>query len=195
MKDVRVKLTENEKIAQQMLDTNKDTLMFNMSEGNINELIQKEKANKFNDEVDKYVDKLDKHQEFLTKYAESFKESMGTVEIKPLFNRILIKPFEHNPFQRMKIENGIILDTGGLTPEHFNTDTGEIEEDKLDVFTAIVVDAGVECKYIKEGDVVYYRRGSCVPVPFFKQGLMCIAETQILAAVNEELTKRFNEHE
>ena len=32
-----------------------------------------------------------------------------------------------------------------------------------------------------------------MPVPFFKQGLMCIAETQVIAVVNEGLEARFAE--
>lgn len=190
----RVKLTESEKIAQQVVNTNNEFAHFNMQENDINKLFADEKKRKFNDTVDKYVERLDKHQEFLTQYAESFKENMGTIEIKPLFNRVLIKPFSHNPFQRMKVENGIITDIGGFAPEHFNTDTGEIEEDKLGIITGVVIDAGSECKYLKEGDVVYFRNGVQVPVPFFKQGLFSIDEKCVLAVVAEGLTQRFNDN-
>lgn len=193
MKDVRVIKTENEKIVNNVLGTDNDYVSFNMNEQNITDMLNKEKKSKFNQQVDDYVEKLDKHQEFLTQYAESFKDNIGTVEIKALFNRILIKPFSHNPFQRIKVENGIITDLGGMAPEHFNTDTGEMEEDKLDVLTGVVIDAGSECKYVKEGDVVFYRYGAAIPVPFFKQGLRQIAETNVLAVVNENLTQRFNE--
>ena len=192
MKNVRLNLTEDEKIVSNLLGTDNEYVRFNMGEDSIESAIQKEKQIKFNDQVNEYVEKLDKHQEFLTQYAESFKDNMGTIEIKPLFNRILVKPFTQNPFQRIKIENGIITDLGGMAPEHFNTDTGEMEEDKLDVLTGVVVDAGSECKYVREGDVVFYRYGAALPVPFFKQGLRQIAETNVLAVVNENLTQRFN---
>jgi hypothetical protein len=188
----RLKLTEQEKMAQTVLGTDNEHVNFNMSEGNIEEVFEKEHKRKFNDEVDKYVDKLDKHQELLNEYAESFKDNIGTIEIKPLFSRVLIKPFKHNPFQRIKIENGIIVDTGGLTPEHFNTDTGEIEEDKQDIVVGVVVDAGTKCEYLKESDVVFYRQPAAIPVPFFKQGLYCVSENQIIAVVNEGLTERFS---
>ena len=52
MKDVRLGLTENERIAQNIVGLNTDSLNFNMSEGNIGDIIQREKQNKFNGMVD-----------------------------------------------------------------------------------------------------------------------------------------------
>jgi hypothetical protein len=49
------------------------------------------------------------------------------------------------------------------------------------------------CKFVKEGDVVYYRRVSGVPIPFFRQGLEVVAEQQIQVVINENLKKRFAE--
>ena len=45
---------------------------------------------------------------------------------------------------------------------------------------------------IKEGDVIFYRIDTAVPVPFFKQGFVSLAESQIIAVVNEGLQDRFN---
>lgn len=191
MKD-RIKTIENEKIANSMKDLNSEYTNIAMNESNIDKVFENEQKEKFNSAVDEYVNKLNKHEQFLNEYSEQFKESFGTVEIKSLFNRIIIKPFEHNPFQQIKVENGIVTDFGGLTPEHFNTDTGEMEEDQADVITGVVIDAGSECKYIREGDVVFYRYGAAIPVPFFKQGLRCVPENQIIAVVNEGLNERFN---
>lgn len=195
MKDVRLNLTQDEKVAQELLGTDKEYTMLSMNEDNdIHNIIRKEQTNKFNNQVDEYVEKLDKHQELLTKYAESFSEGIGEMEIMPLYRRILVKPFPVNPFQRMKMENGIITDLGGLTPEHFSQETGEMEEDQQVIFVGTVIEAGPECKYIRQGDVIFYNKNCALPVPFFKQGLWCFGEDQVIAVVNSGLTERFNKN-
>ena len=190
----RLKTTENERIAQAITGLETNGVNFNMSEGNVDNLIAKEKANKFNQEVDAYADKFSKHVEELTKAQEILAEDIANVEIKPMFARVIFVPFENNPFQRIKQSaSGIIIDTGGLTPEHFNTDKGEIEEDKPDIMTGVVQEVGPEIEYIREGDVIFYREPTAIPIPFYKQGFWSISESQILAVVNEGLDARFKE--
>ena len=143
-KNVRLNLTEDEKLAQQVIGLNNDYLNFNMAEGTIDEIIQREKVSKFNQEVDKYVDKFSEHVENLKKTQEILAEDITNVE--------------KNPFQRIQqTKSGIIVDTGGMTPEHFNTDKGISEEDKPDIVTGVVQEVGPEVKYIKPGDVIFYR--------------------------------------
>lgn len=193
-KNVRLNLTEDEKIAQNMLGLNKEYANFNMSEGNIEDIIKREKVSKFNQEVDDYVNKFSSHVEKLKETQEIFAEDITNVEIKPMFSRIIFVPFENNPFQRIQqSESGLIIDTGGLTPEHFNTDKGEIEEDKPDIITGVVQEVGPEVKYIRPGDVIFYREPTAIPVPFYKQHFWSIAENQVIAIVNMGLENRFNE--
>ena len=189
---VRLNLTNSEKIAQSLTGIESDAIRMNMAE-DIDTIIEREKKNTFNEQVDKYVERFDKHSELLKQYAESFNENMGTIEIKPLHSRILVKPFEHNPFQKItQTESGIIIDTGGFAPEVKNSDTGEMEEAKQFIITGTVVDCGPEVKYLEPGDVVFFRRDTILPVPFFKQGLACLNENQVIATVNEGLSERFN---
>lgn len=194
-KNVRLNLTENEKIAQSIVGLESDGIRVNMSNNkSIDEMIEREKAAKFNDQVDEYIEKFDKHANLLKEYAESFNENMNTIEIKPMFSRILVKPFEQNPFQKIKrSDSGLIIDMGGMTPQYKSTDTGEWEEEKQFIITGTVVDCGPDVKYLSQGDVVFYRVDTSVPVPFFRQGLVSLAENQIIAVVNEGLTDRFNE--
>ena len=190
----RLKTTENERIAQAITGLETNGINFNMSEGNVDKLIAKEKANKFNQEVDAYADRFSKHVEELTKAQEILAEDIANVEIKPMFARVIFVPFENNPFQRIKQSaSGIIIDTGGLTPEHFNTDKGEIEEDKPNIMTGVVQEVGPEIEYIREGDVIFYREPTAIPIPFYKQGFWSVSESQILAVVNEGLDARFKE--
>ena len=189
----RMFMTESEKMAQNIL---KDTgVNFNMSEGKIEDILQREKSKKFNEQVDKYAEELEQHVTNLQDVAENLGVNMESIEIKPMFNRILIKPFSQNPFQRIVIDekSKLIVDTGGLAPEHFNQDNGKQEKDEQYIIVGAVQEVGPEVKYLIPGDVVMYRKETAMPVPFYKQGFMCLAENQIIAVINEGLEKRFKD--
>lgn len=191
MDNVRLKLTENEKLAQQLVGINGTN--FNMSEGSIDKVIEKERSYKFNEELNKIAEKFEASKEQLEKNAEAFGDNIANIEIKPMFSRILIKPLAQNPFQRVKVSNGIIVDAGISTPHaELNPNTGKYEEQKEFIKTGAVQEVGPEVKYIKPGDVVFYRVDTVVPVPFFKQGMVSLAENQVIAIVNEGLEERFN---
>ena len=185
----RIIMTQEEKMAQDILGT--DGVSFNMAENKIEDLFEKEKAREFNDKVEQYTDRLEKHVNGLKEVSENL-GNIENIEIKPMFNRILITPFKQNPFQRIKIENGLVTDLGGLAPQYKSMDTGRIEEMEQMIITGAVQEVGPEVKYIVPGDVVMYRKETAMPVPFFKQGLMCIAETQVISVINEGLEDRFS---
>lgn len=193
MKDVRLYSTENEKIARELLGTDSNFTSVNMKENSLDSLIKKEKARKFNSEVEKYNEKLEQNNKDFEESQDKIEYDISKAEIKPMFSRILIQPFKVNPFQKMKIENGLIIDTGGYTPHtQLNEQTGRYEEQKQFIVTGCVIEVGPEVKYLKEGDVIFYRVDTAVPVPFFKQGFISLAENQIIAVVNEGLQDRFN---
>ena len=193
MKDVRLYSTENEKIAKELLGTDSNFTSVNMKENSLDSLIKKEKARKFNSEVEKYNEKLEQNNKDFEESQDKVEYDISKAEIKPMFSRILVQPFKVNPFQKMKIENGLIIDTGGYTPHtQLNEQTGRYEEQKQFIVTGCVVEVGPEVKYLKEGDVIFYRIDTAVPVPFFKQGFVSLAESQIIAVVNEGLQDRFN---
>ncbi len=193
MKDVRLGLTENEKIAQSIVGLEKDSLNFHMGNAQqIGDIIEREKSNKFNDMVDSYVDKLTAHTEALKQSTEKLGYDISKLEIKPTFNRILITLFDKNPFQKVTTtKSGIITDMGGLAPTYKNTDSGEIEEAKQMIIVGVVQEIGPDVKYIKVGDTIFVDRNSARPVPFYKQGLHCLSEQQVIAIVNEGLESRF----
>ena len=164
-----------------------------MKENSLDSLIKKEKASKFNSEVEKYNEKLEQNNKDFKESQDKVEYDISKAEIKPMFSRILVQPFKVNPFQKIKVENGLIIDTGGYTPHtQLNEQTGRYEEQKQFIVTGCVVEVGPEVKYLKEGDVIFYRVDTAVPVPFFKQGFVSLAESQIIAVVNEGLQDRFN---
>lgn len=193
MKDVRLYSTENEKIARELLGTDSNFTSVNMKENSLDSLIKKEKASKFNSEVEKYNEKLEQNNKDFKESQDKVEYDISKAEIKPMFSRILVQPFKVNPFQKIKVENGLIIDTGGYTPHtQLNEQTGRYEEQKQFIVTGCVIEVGPEVKYLKEGDVIFYRVDTAVPVPFFKQGFVSLAESQIIAVVNEGLQDRFN---
>lgn len=192
MKDVRIFSTNNEKLAQEARGVN-DSLVFNMSENTVDNLIQKEKASKFNSEVEQYNEQLEKNNKDFEESKDKVNYNIEKAEIKPMFNRVLVQQFKVNPFQRMEVKGGIIVDTGGYNPHtQFNQQSGKYEEQDQFIVTGCVIEVGPETKYLKEGDVIYFRKDTAVPVPFFKQGFVSLGESQIIAVVNEGLQDRFN---
>lgn len=193
MKEPRIKMTENEQIAANVLGLDSNYTSINMGERSIDNMIQREKANKFNNEVEKYNAQLEENQKTFEEAQSQVAYDINRAEIKPMFARLIIKPFKVNPFQKMEVKGSIIVDAGGYTPHaELNPMTGKYEEQKQFIITGYVVEVGPEVKYLQEGDVVYYRVDTAVPVPFLKQGLVSINENQVIAVVDEGLTERFN---
>lgn len=192
MKDARIKLTENEKQAIS-LTSDPNAAMINMSENTIDNIIERENSIKFNNQVEAYNEQLEKNYKEFKESVDDVQYDINKAEIKPMFSRLIVKPFKQNPFQQMKVKNGLIIDAGGYTPHtQLNPITGKYEEQNKFIVTGCVVEVGPDTKYLQEGDVVYYRIDTAVPVPFFKQGFVSIDEKQIIAVVNEGLTERFN---
>lgn len=192
MENVRINSTENEKIVQTLLD-GKDYKSFNMSENSIDGLLQKEKSNKFNSEYEQLNEQLEQHNENFKESQEQVQYDISKAEIKPMLSRVLIKPFKVNPFQKMEVKNGIIVDAGGYNPHtQVNPQTGKYEEQEQFIKVGCVIEVGPKVQYLKESDVVYYRKDTAVVVPFFKQGFVSVDEKNIIAVVNEGLQERFN---
>lgn len=192
MKNVRIKETDNESIARVVSEVN-DFKAFNMQENSIDALLEKEKAAKFNAEVEKANEQFEAKGKDFEESKEKIDYDITKAEIKPMFSRVLLQPFKVNPFQKMEVKNGIIVDAGGYSPRtDFNPVTGKYEEMPEFMSTGCVIETGPDVKYLKEGDCVFYRRDTAVPVPFFKGGFVSLDEKQIVAVVNEGLQERFN---
>jgi len=115
---------------------------------------------------------------------------LATLEIMPVGNRIIVLPYPHNPYKQQITEGGILIDYEG---QFLNPDTGT--QSKLQPVTTCgkVIEAGPDCLYVKNGDDVFFPTQSTLPLPFFNMGYLQTSEPQILAVINEGLTKRFEE--
>lgn len=94
---VRTKSTNNEKIAQEVLGDS-DFKTVNMRENSIDALIDKERGEKFNSQVEQYNEMLDKNKANNEEARKDIQYDINKAEIKPMFGRILVIPFKQNPF-------------------------------------------------------------------------------------------------
>lgn len=165
---------------------------FIMGDGKEIEEVKKiEAKNKFNSEIDEYTKKLEDYSAELEEQAKRITENMEGLEILPYGTRLLIKPYNQNPYQKIKVaDSGLILDTGGYAPIIKSNETGDFEEERAGIVVGKIIEIGPEVKYMRAGDDVFYRPETSVPVPFFKQGLVSLAENQVVVHVNEKLTDR-----
>lgn len=192
MKDVRVNLTENEKLARVNSGLESEAKHFYMNNQRADEILEREARTKFNEKVDEYIEKFDKHSEALQEYTKEIADNAANLEIMPIGNNILIKPFAENPFQKIQVsDSGLIVDLGGQAPTYKSNETGEYEEEEQFIHVGTVLEAGTDCKFIQEGDTVMWTKTSEIPVPFFKQGLVLVNENRIIVVINEGLKARF----
>ena len=124
--------------------------------------------------------------------AKSIAENMNGLEIMPVFNYMIVRPYDQNPYQKIKVSSsGLIYDLGGHKPEFKNPDNGQLEEEENFIVVGKVIEVGPETKYVREGDDVFFTKPSQTPIPFFKMGLVYVSEQRVLAVVNEKLRARF----
>lgn len=190
--EMRTELNGKEKLAQVVngMESTGTPIVVNGKSADI--ILAEEKKGRFNTKVDEYIDKFEKHNKALESYAEELSKDINGLEILPMGSYALIKPFESNPFQRVKVESGIITDLGGYTPTYKSHEDGQIHEEEQFIHVGTVIDTGWKCEFLKAGDVVFYTTASEAMVPFFKQGFVVVAESRIMAVVNEKLTERKN---
>lgn len=192
MNDFRNELNANEKFARTVVGTDTEA-KFTVNGETADEILKNEKIAKFNESVDAMENKLNEHMAAIEAQSAELAQDLNGVDILPMSNYLLIRPFEHNPFQRMKVDkkSGLIIDIGGMTPEYKSEEDGEIHEEEEIIKVGVVVETGYKCEFIKAGDLVFYNTmASAINVPFYKLGLVAVNEQRIIAVVNDDLTKR-----
>lgn len=121
------------------------------------------------------------------KKQEELDAKLATLEIVPMFNKIILAPYPRNPYKQL-VKGNIIL---GSAANFKNPDTGEMDTLKELVACARVVEIGPDVEYLKAGDDIFYDPRSCYPVPFMSLGHLLTSEPQILCVINEGLKERF----
>lgn len=155
--------------------------------------MQKDASIAFNNHVDEYTAKLNAEMEDIDKRAAAISENINDLEIMPVLNYLIVRPYDQNPYQKIQVssKSGLIIDMGGQKPTFKNQDNGEVEEEENFIVVGKVIEVGPETKYVREGDDIFFTKPSQTPIPFFKMGLVYVAEPRVMAVVNEKLRARF----
>jgi len=142
---------------------------------------------------------IEVHNKVIDVAAEAYKrelerskeiaEQTAKLEIMPINARVLCRPYDRNPYQKLEVrESGLIIPIA--TGNFDNPDTGEKDTEVAFMTVGQVIEASPQCKYVKEGDDVFYVRQTGVPIPFFNQNYECVSEQMIYVVINEGLKER-----
>lgn len=190
---VRTKYNANEKIARSMHNLGDETVTYH-AVGNDETMLNSayaEDAAKLEQQSEDYLKSFQAYEQELTKTAGDLSQRPN-LQIKPIGNYVLVKPFGTNPFQKIvKSASGLIIDSGGITPQYKSSDTGEWEEEEKYIIQGTVVEVGPEVKWLKKDDIIMWTKPSEVPIPFFKLGFVLVNEQRALCVINDNLNERF----
>ncbi len=187
----KIYLNSNEKLARSVTGLESAAKHFVVNGESAEKTFIREAKEKFNQKVDEYIEKFDKYSELVNNCQKELSNDLQNLQMKPIGNYVIVKPYAQNPFQKIKkTDSGIILDLGGMAPVVKSNETGEYEEEEAFIKTGVIIEVGPECKYAQAGDTIFWTKTSEVMIPFFKQGLVLVNETRIMAIVNNDLDKR-----
>lgn len=174
-----------------MLFGGNTTVSFANAKG-LDELSKEAAVEMHNKAIDNYTESLNRKVQSDLQKAKEITDKMQNMEIMPSGMYILCKPYAKNPYQKIEV-----TDSGLIIPEYTgsfrNPDSGEEDTEEQLSVVATVLEVGPLVKYVRSGDDIYYRKAQGIPVPFFRQGLEVVAETQVQALINSGLKERFKE--
>jgi hypothetical protein len=194
---MRERLSEKEKIARVVTGVDTDSTFMGVDDRSLDKMIDNAERQKWNDSVKEIEDKFKDHENALQEAADEYAKKLDGVQIYPIANYVIVRPFKENPFQKVKIDEktGIILSTGGLIPEYKRNDSGEFEEAEQVIKTGVVIQAGPECKWLKDGDTIMWAVMSEVVIPFYNFGFRLVNENRAICVINDDLEERFKKQD
>lgn len=99
---------------------------------------------------------------------------------------VIIKPYDKNPYRQLKTSaSGLFIGGFDINSTYKSKETGEVEQAEQFISCAKVISVGPECKYVKEGEDIYYRNVA-VPVPFDTLGYYAISEQNVICRILEK---------
>lgn len=186
-------MNSNEKLARAAVGLESNAKHFVVNGESADNILKREAVSKYNTQVHEYEQKLNKYEQMVNSCKEEVSKDLHNLQIKPLSNYVIVKPYDQNPFQQIKrTDSGIITDLGGMAPTYKSNETGDWEEEDLVIKTGVIMEVGPECKYAKVGDSTFWTVASEVMLPFFKQGFLVVNENRLLALINNDLEERMN---
>ena len=94
---------EEVKVAQQVvgLESGAQHFVLNSAE-DVEERMKRDAAVKFNNSVDEYTAKMDSYIEDVNTRAKSIADNMNGLEIMPVFNYMIIRPYDKTPIKKLR---------------------------------------------------------------------------------------------
>lgn len=190
---MRSQLSEVEKLAREISPVDSGAIYVNLNEKTLDERIEDHQREKWNDAVEKIQTKFADHEQKLQEAADEYAKNLNGVQIAPIGNYVIVRPFKENPFQKVQVSpSGLIISTGGMTPEYKSNESGEYVEAENPIRVGVVIEVGPECKWLKSGDTIMWTVMSEVCIPFYNFGFKLVNETRALCVINDDLKERFN---
>lgn len=106
------------------------------------------------------------------------------VSITPCNMGVLIRFYEDNPYRVLSTTKSGLIVGMQSTQRYKSNETGEMEENDEFVACAKVIAVGPKCENVKVGEDVFVIKHIANPVPFRKQSLYVISESNILCRVS-----------
>lgn len=108
---------------------------------------------------------------------------MSEVDIIPVNNNVLIKPYLQNPYRYIETTaSGLIVGVES-SKTYKSNETGEIEQNNEVVKCGKVIAVGPACKNVNVGDDVYYTTYSEAKLPFRKKGYVIVGEGLLICRI------------
>lgn len=104
-------------------------------------------------------------------------------EIKPLFNYIIVRPFDVNPYKTRITNSGIVLQAGASA---YSQETGQQESLDQRIQYGIVMEIGDGVKTVQVGDEIYYDKLTAMPLPILDLGFQRVNEQNVISFVRGE---------
>lgn len=161
---------------------------------NVEKLTAEEKASavrQFNESTKNAQDAFVKNIEKELQHSREIKEEAQNLEIMPTNGYILVRLYDKNPYEQIKLtESGIIIPAyDGMVKSQ---ETGEMEKEQLAVRYAEVMEIGPEVKYVQPGDDIIFKNFTQMPAPFLGQDFWIVGQNNVFVVINEKLKERFS---
>ena len=132
--------------------------------------------------------KAEKEQlEYVNRMMEKDKDckSYDNKTIVPIGNRVIVKPYEKNPYRvpLRQTASGLVLGDFDSYAMHKSQETGEMEANERGIWCCEVIAIGPDCKNTQVGDDAYINYTMSAPIPFGDYGYRSINETNIICSI------------
>lgn len=191
MSNFRNELTEDEKLARNIIGLENGSFVKMASDEDIEKQIDNMHRRKWNDMIEEQEAKFKKTEDTLNEVVNELSHSIDKLQIKPLGSYVIVKPYKENPFQKVRVlDSGLVLNPSWRISTK-DAMTGDFEDPDQQIITGVVVETGPDCKWLKVGDTIMWDKPTALPVPFFSFGFYRVNENLALCVINDDLDKRF----